>query len=101
MDYDFNNVARITPYSIEYSLDCDENGETERFLHFFDTANQMFYFTSKLYAFDDFYEVRVHVILMDGRECKYIGWQPGMVYEYCDCETGEIVFSADYPEWNH
>lgn len=96
-----DNVVRLTPYSVEYSLDCGENGALERFLRCFDTKNAMFRFISKLYAFDDCYELRVHSILCDGAECRYIGWQPQMKYEYIDCETKKVVYFGYFPEYDH
>ena len=102
MDYDFNNVVRITPYSIEYSLDCGENGEMERFLRCFDTADQLFYFASKLHAFDDCYELRVHAILALGIECEYTGWMPGMEFRYIECgKPSNVIFDGFFPEWDH
>lgn len=95
------NVVRLTPYYIEYSLDCGEDGEMERFLRCFDTKDELFYFTSKMYAFDDCYDFRVHAIVCDGVDCNYVGWVPGMRYAYRDCETREIVWDCSFPEWDH
>ena len=102
MDYDSNNVVRVTPYSIEYSLDCGKNGEMERFLRFFDTADQLFYFASKLYAFNDCYQVEVHEILALGVKCEYLGWMPDMQFRYAECgRRYNIIYDNFFPEWDH
>jgi len=36
-----------------------------------------------------------------GREVKYMGWQPGMLYEFYDAETKEVIWSRRFPEWDH
>lgn len=56
---------------------------------------------SKHYAFSDCGGYDVIEIVVDGRHVEYVGWQPGMLYEYRDCETGEIVWSESFPEWDH
>ena len=40
-------------------------------------------------------------IVADGRPVEYVGWQPGMLVEFRDTETGEIVFSESFPQWDH
>ena len=60
------------------------------------------YKASQFYAWsdcDDTYEIVE--IMCDGRELEYVGWQPGMLFEYRDVESGEIVSSAEHWEWEH
>jgi hypothetical protein len=60
------------------------------------------YKASQYYAWsdcDDTYEIVE--IMCDGRELEYVGWQPGMLFEYRDVESGEIVASAEHWEWDH
>ena len=60
------------------------------------------YKASQFYAWadcDDTYEIVE--IMCDGRELEYLGWQPGMLFEYRDVESGEIVSSAEHWEWEH
>lgn len=40
-------------------------------------------------------------IVADGRPVEYVGWQPGMLVEFRDTETGEIIFSESFPQWDH
>lgn len=60
------------------------------------------YKASQLYAWsdcDDTYEIVE--IMCDGRKLEYVGWQQGMLFEYRDVESGEIVASAEHWEWDH
>ena len=56
---------------------------------------------AKHHAFNDCGGYDVLEVVVDGRRVEYVGWQPGMLYEFADCETGEIVWSASFPEWDH
>ena len=56
---------------------------------------------AKHHAFSDCGGYDVVEVVVDGRRVEYVGWQPGMLYEFADCETGEIVWSRHFPEWNH
>lgn len=60
------------------------------------------YKASQFYAWadcDDTYEIVE--IMCDGRKLEYVGWQEGMLFEYRDVESGEIVASAEHWEWDH
>lgn len=59
------------------------------------------YKASQLYAWadcDDTY--RIDEIMCNGRELYYVGWQPGMLFEFVS-EDGGIVYSAEFPQWDH
>jgi hypothetical protein len=59
------------------------------------------YKASQFYAWadcDDTYEIVE--IMCDGRELEYVGWQPGMLFEF-ESEDGGIVYSAEFPQWDH
>lgn len=59
------------------------------------------YKASQFYAWadcDDTY--RIDEIMCDGRELYYMGWQPGMLFEFVS-EDGGIVYSAEFPQWDH
>lgn len=51
-------------------------------------------------AFNDCSEERVIYIMYQGKELHYVGWQPGMTYEFAD-KKGNIIWSASFPEWDH
>ena len=59
------------------------------------------YKASQFYAWadcDDTYEVVE--IMCDGRKLEYVGWQPGMLFEFVS-EDGAVVYSANFPQWDH
>jgi hypothetical protein len=59
------------------------------------------YKASQYYAWadcDDTY--RIDKIMCDGRELEYVGWQPGMLFEFVS-EDGGIVYSASHMQWDH
>lgn len=59
------------------------------------------YKASQFYAWadcDDTYEIVE--IMCDGVELYYAGWKPGMLFEFVS-EKGGIVYSAEFPEWDH
>lgn len=59
------------------------------------------YKASQFYAWadcDDTY--RIDEIMCDGKELYYVGWQPGMLFEFVS-EDGGIVYSAEHWEWEH
>lgn len=51
-------------------------------------------------AFDDCTDERVLFITYEGKEIHYVGWQPGMLYEFADDE-GNTIWSQAFPEWDH
>ena len=56
---------------------------------------------AELICFDDCGDDRVDEIVWNGHHVHYTGWQPGMVMEFADDETGEIIYSGSFPEWDH
>jgi hypothetical protein len=59
------------------------------------------YKASQYYAWadcDDTY--RIDEIMCDGEAIFYKGWQPGMLFEFYDC-NGTIVYSATFECWDH
>ena len=52
-------------------------------------------------AFSDCSDDSLDEIVFDGERVEYVGWQPGMLIEFRSCETGEIVYSGSFPEWDH
>lgn len=60
------------------------------------------YYAARFYAFDDLDDThRIEEIVCDGHKLGYLGWQPGMLFEFKDYATGEIVYSAEFPQWDH
>jgi hypothetical protein len=84
------------------ALKNNETGEIEK--RFFEKGDvgALCYKASQFYAFDDLDDTYyIDSILCDGKELEYIGWQPGMLFEFRDKETREIVYSANFPQWDH
>jgi hypothetical protein len=60
------------------------------------------YKASQFYAWSDCDDTcEIVEIMCDGRKLEYVGWQQGMLFEYRDVESGEIVASAEHWEWDH
>lgn len=80
----------------------NENREIKR--HFFEAGDvgMLCYEAAQHYAWrdcDDTYSIAE--IVCGGRPLEYLGWQPDMLFEFCDKETREIVYSANFPQWDH
>ena len=60
------------------------------------------YKAAQFYAWDDCDDTyRIEEIMCDGHELCYVGWQPGMLFEFKDLVTGKIVYSAEFMQWDH
>lgn len=60
------------------------------------------YKVSQFYAWSDCDDTyRIDEIVCDGHELGYLGWQPGMLFEFKDYTTGAIVYSASHMQWDH
>ena len=59
------------------------------------------YKASQHYAWSDCDDTyRIDEIRCDGKKILYVGWQPGMLFEFVN-ENKEIVYSAEFPQWDH
>lgn len=96
-----SHSVQITDYEVKYKLDFGGDEGVQVFLHFYNGLNEMLRAVSKMYAFDDCEPVEIVSIKAEGRELAYCGWMPGMEYNYYDKETGEIVWTEYFPEWDH
>lgn len=60
------------------------------------------FYASKMYCFSDYDDgYEIEKIIYAGHELHYLGWQPGMVFEFMDRETGEIVYCNQFEHWDH
>ena len=80
----------------------NETGEIKK--RFFEAGDigDLCYTAAQHYAWrdcDDTYSI--DEIICSGRSLEYLGWQPDMLFEFCDKETREIVYSANFPQWDH
>lgn len=91
------HVVEVTDYYFEEEFD-----DNERFIVFFDTAEEMFYEAARFYAFNDLDTgMRITKISCEGALCHYTGYQPDMVIEFAYNESGEIIWSGQFPQWDH
>ena len=68
----------------------------------FDNINEMFCNISKIYCFDDIDDTYVVIdIFCKGHRVEYVGWRPGMLFEYRLVETGEIAWQGWFEHWDH
>ena len=91
-------VTRITPYHCKYK--CYDGDEVTEYIGYFDSLGELLHHVSYMYAFDDCDPRSVTYIEANGEELRYVGWQPGMLYEYINSK-GEVVWSGFFPEWDH
>ena len=89
------NAVKVTDYFYETEYD-----DGEKYITFFDTKDELFYEVAKFYAFDDLDTgMKVTSIYCEG-PCWYTGYQPDMVIEF-DNIDGKIIWSGQFPEWDH
>ena len=62
--------------------------------------NQWFAELAHTLAFSDCSDEEVILIIYEGKEIHYVGWQPDMLYEFAD-EAGNIIWSNSFPQWDH
>ena len=62
--------------------------------------NQWFAELARTLAFSDCSDEEVILIIYEGKEIHYVGWQPDMLYEFAD-EAGNIIWSNSFPQWDH
>jgi hypothetical protein len=55
---------------------------------------------AKTIAFDDCSDEQVILIVHNGHELHYTGWQPNMLIEFADDEEN-IIWSGSFPDWDH
>ena len=57
---------------------------------------------SKVICFSDCDDwLEILMVVYHGREVKYVGWQPGMVYEFVYKETGDVAWTGCFPNFEH
>lgn len=65
------------------------------------SANELLRTASEMICFSDCSDEIVEAIVIQGWKVDYVGWQPNMLFEYRDQETGEIIWSERFPQWDH
>lgn len=89
---------------IVYSID-NEYGEREmEYIYYEDTpedADNLLRTASEMICFGDCSDEIVEAIVIQGWKVEYVGWQSDMLFEFRDQETGEIIWSHNFPNWDH
>ena len=62
--------------------------------------NSWFAELARILAFSDCSKEEIILIIYEGKEIHYVGWQPDMLYEFAD-EAGNIIWSNSFPQWDH
>lgn len=82
----------------------DRNDGEVQVRHFDDTEdglNQMLTFASKIYCFSDCDDTwEIIDIVYKNMDLHYVGWKPGMVFEYVDAD-GNTVWERAFEAWDH
>ena len=109
-----HDIAKLQKSLLEG--ECDENinyyeymvydyveGSEEKVVRTFDYngRNAMMNQVSKTICFSDCTDERITKIVYKGREVEYTGWEPGMVMNFKNKNTGEFVWGCCHPEWDH
>ena len=98
--YSHQGFASYIAYSI-----LNDKGERElNHKHYADdygSADQLLRDAAEMICFSDCSDEIVEAIVIQGYKVDYVGWQPGMLFEFRDRENGEIIWSERFPEWNH
>lgn len=86
---------------INYFLYTQDGGQYA--YHFDDDVDENEFYTkvAKAIAFSDLSDTSIFEIVYNGHKKRYVGWQPNMLYEFKDEETGRLEWSQYFPEWDH
>lgn len=80
----------------------NETGEIEKKFFEANDVGMVCYKAAQYYAWRDCDDTYTLIeIMCGGRPLEYLGWQEGMLFEFRDKETKEIVYSAAFPNWDH
>lgn len=84
---------------------CDDDGSTHEetcVQGYWSRTNENKFFREVSYkiCFSDCEPREVVEIVWHGKRVRYVGWQPGMKYQYVD-DNNELVWEGYFPEWDH
>ena len=89
----------------EQTYICLRDRETgEKHYRYFEEGDvgSLCHYAAQHYAWSDCDDTyAIEMIMCAGIKLEYVGWQPCMLYEFREVESGEIVFSREYPQWDH
>lgn len=100
---DFPDVEEVTSFddlTPSWYIYTDDEGIAHNITYGPMEANEFFTDVSRRICFDDCSGETVHKIYYKGKEVNYVGWQPGMKYEYKDLD-GNTVWVGVFEHWDH
>jgi hypothetical protein len=87
---------------IAYSILNSEGIREMEYVHYTsDADNKLYRDAAEMICFSDCSDEIVEAIVAQGWKIEYVGWQPDMLFEFRDQKTGEIVWSENFPQWEH
>ena len=86
-------------YSASYTYQTGEGIEYQKSFKQIG-IDKFFTEVSNIIAFGDCTNYTVTSICFDGKEIEYVGWQPGMKFEYKDFD-GNTVWVGVFEDWDH
>lgn len=64
-------------------------------------AMSMLKMAAQMICFADCTDERLLSMYVQGREVRYCGWQPGMVFRFIFADNGDTVAEFCFPSWSH
>ena len=89
---------------IAYSILDENNIRQTHYAYYSDdaySANRLLRDAAEMICFSDCSDEIVEAIVIQGYKVEYVGWRPGMLFEFRDQVTGEIIWSESFPQWEH
>lgn len=101
----FGHHCHENHYSyIAYSILNDSGERVMEYTIYEDSpeaANTLLREAAQMICFADCSDEIVESIVIQGWKIDYVGWQPDMLFEFRNQETGEIIWSESFPQWEH
>jgi hypothetical protein len=98
------HVCKKQPKEIDLTLSwyiyTDSDGGVYDIVYGHNDTEKFFCDVSRRICFDDCSNETVEQIFWQGKEVKYVGWQPCMVFEYKDLD-GNTVWVGQFENWDH
>lgn len=97
MEHAIHEISKMDNYLI-----MRDPFDGEAITHRYHSKEETLFTAAKHICFSDCDETyRLEKIVVCGREVVYAGWQPAMLYEFVDKETGEVIYSRQFLHWDH
>lgn len=102
LDGQLYSIQKELYRSETYLVIRDNDDDTTSVKYFSDGDYNMFREAARVYCFSDCDDTfSIDKIVFEGRECYYVGWQQGMLFQFRYEDTEEVAFENYYPQWEH